>query len=118
MELRNWRIHFPVLSEYDAYHKDLGALSDFFARSLPGETLAFTSTCQAMGEIYGDPENEKGKEIRTGRVFTIRRLWRDASNCDYVISAEKSVYYVRYDSIDKKFLDEARTFGTPGIYPE
>jgi hypothetical protein len=25
---------------------------------------------------------------------------------------------VRYDSIDKKFLDEARTFGTPGIYPE
>ena len=116
MELRNWKLHFPVSFDIEGYHWLIGKLSDFFVQSEPGQTLPLCFTCVAEGNIIGSPELSDGRAVQTESVMNIKRIDENENNgCDYAIETLHNVYLARYKFVDQTFRDEAWTYGTPGV---
>ena len=119
MELRNWKLYFPVTFDPAKYHAIIGGLSDFLIESKPDDVYEIKNECSIAGNVYGHPAFNDGDPVRTSPVFDITRIAADAS-CpyDFIVRTQKNEYYLEIDRIDKKFRDEAWVFGTPGKYPQ
>lgn len=120
MELKNWKLQYPLSFDINRYHSALGALSDFFTDGESGESYRLLGECCVVGNIYDCPNIKDGTLVTTAPAWKIKRLAKDdPRGYDYVVTTEtENVYFVRYDTIDPQFRDAAWTFGTPHATPK
>ena len=116
MELRNWKLYFPITFDLDKYHKIIGSLSDFLVTSKPDDVYEIKYECCMVGNIKGHNKIEDDELVKTSPVWDLTRLATDDKNShDFIMRTKKNEYYLRIKDIDPKFRDEAWTFGTPGL---
>lgn len=117
MVIKNWRLHYAVDFDIDERHRQIGALSDFFIKSKPGRSLNLHYSCQIVGKIYGCTDIPDGTLVTTAPVSEIVRIHcGDGNDCEYLIRTRERNYYTREKFVNQQFLDEAWTYGTPGLY--
>ncbi len=119
VELRNWRLYFSPTYDMAKYHAIIGGLSDFLVDSKPDDVFEIKNECNMVGNVYGHRAFKDGDPVKTSPVFDITRLAIDDSNpYDFIVRTQKSEYFLKISNIDKKFYNEAWTFGTPGKNPQ
>ena len=119
MELRNWKLYFPLSPDLDKEHAILGKLSDFLIDSKPDDVLEIKNACSIAGNVYGHRAFKDGDPVRTSPVYDITRLAIDESNSyDFIVRTQKNEYFLKIDSIDPAFRNGAWVYGTPGKNPE
>jgi hypothetical protein len=116
MELKNWRLYFPIGFDMQEEQMIVGAFSDYIEGVASAKAFEFSVACAVKGNIFGSKKNKDGTEFCTPPLIRFVRLAdKEDQKYDFVIETEGGRYKVKLCEIDPKFRDKIWTFGTPHV---